>query len=67
MFGRALNAPLHTAHKHIKLLVIKIDHVLESHVIQTACGSSHRMCSIEKAVFKISQYSQENTCLGVSF
>ena len=25
------------------------------------------MCSIKKTVFKISQYSQENTCVEVSF
>ena len=26
-----------------------------------------RTCSVKKVFFKISQYSQENTCLGVSF
>ena len=29
--------------------------------------SSHRRCSIKKLVLKISQYSQENNCVGVSF
>ena len=28
---------------------------------------SHRMCSEKKGVFKISQNSRENTCVGVSF
>ena len=29
--------------------------------------SSYRRCSIKKLFLKISQYSQENTCFGVSF
>ena len=29
--------------------------------------SSHHRCSIKKLFLKISQYSQENTCVGVSF
>ena len=29
--------------------------------------SSHRRCSIKKGFLKISQYSQESTCVGVSF
>ena len=29
--------------------------------------SSHQRCSIKKAVFKKLQYSQENTCVGLSF
>ena len=28
---------------------------------------SHRRCSVKKGVFKISQISRENTCVGVSF
>ena len=28
--------------------------------------SSHQMCSIKKLFLKIVQYSQENTCVGVS-
>ena len=31
------------------------------------CRSSHQMCSIKKLFLKISQYSQRNTCVGVSF
>ena len=29
--------------------------------------SSHRRCSIKKLFLKISQYSQENTCVGIFF
>ena len=29
--------------------------------------SNHQGCNIKKAVLKIPQYSQENTCVGVSF
>ena len=29
--------------------------------------SSHRRCSVKKGVLKISQISQENTCVRVSF
>ena len=29
--------------------------------------SSHRRCSIKKAVLKISKYSQESTCAGIFF
>ena len=28
--------------------------------------SSHQSCSIKKLLLKILQYSQENTCVGVS-
>ena len=29
--------------------------------------SSHRRCSVKKVFLKVSQYSQENTSVGVSF
>ena len=29
--------------------------------------NSHRSCSLKKLFLKISQYSQENTCIGVFF
>ena len=35
-------------------------------LVRSANRSSHRRCYIEKAVLKISQYPQENTCLGSS-
>ena len=31
------------------------------------CRSSHRRCSVKKMILKISQISQENTCVWVSF
>ena len=30
-------------------------------------SSNHRRCSIKKLLLNISQYSQEKTCVGVSF
>ena len=33
----------------------------------TTFRSIHQRCSIEKMFFKIFQYSQENTCVGISF
>ena len=29
--------------------------------------SSHQKCSVKKLLLEITQYSQENTCVGVSF
>ena len=45
-------------------IFIKI-HVLLYFYYETR--SSHRRCSIKKLFLKISQHSQENTCVGISF
>ena len=39
--------------------------VMKANVI--SCYRSQRMCSIKKLFLKISQYSQKNTCVGISF
>ena len=36
-------------------------------LVLLTCRSSHCRCFIKKVFFKISQNSQENTCIGVSF
>ena len=36
-------------------------------LILLTCRSNHCRCFIKKVFFKISQNSQENTCIGVSF
>ena len=35
--------------------------------MRTTSRSSHHKCSIKKAVLKILEYSQENTCVGAPF
>ena len=42
--------------------------ILLKRILWNNIRSSHRMCPTEKAVLlKISQYSQENTCVGVPY
>ena len=38
-----------------------------THSFSSLCKSSHLRCSIKKLFLKISQYSQKNTCVEVSF
>ena len=41
--------------------------MLKKNIVFSLSRSTHPRCSIKKAVLKISQCSQENTCVGVTF
>ena len=41
--------------------------VLKKNIVFSLSRSTHPRCSIKKAALKISQYSQESACVGVTF
>ena len=52
---------------HLKNFSSLLCSTLSSSSLSSRHESSHRSCSIEKAVLKNSQHSQENTCVGATF
>ena len=48
--------------KHVNLVLKDVQRILSS-----SKSIMNRKCSTRKVFLKISQYSQENTCVGISF
>ena len=48
--------------KHVNFVPKDVQRILSSHK-----SIMNRKCSTRKLFLKISQYSQENTCVGISF